>query len=59
MGILLLVASAMLAEAYKYYKDNKSCGGSDIFGIKVPKFHCKHLLTGVVSAKILISEVQI
>jgi hypothetical protein len=61
MAILLLVASAMLAEAYKSYKDDKYCDGSDILGvIKVQTdFQCKHLLTGVVSATILIGEVQI
>ena len=60
MGILLLVASAMLAEAYKSYKDDKYCDGSDILGIKIQTdFQCKHLLTGVVSGTILIGEVQI
>ncbi len=46
MGILLLVASAMLAEAYKTYKDDKLC---DIWETFNSKAQCKHLIVGVVS----------
>ncbi|CAB3991816.1 uncharacterized protein LOC110248790 [Paramuricea clavata] len=45
MGILLLVASAMLAEAYKSYKDDNFCDLLDLGGTKS---QCKQLLIGVV-----------
>ena len=46
MGVLLLVASAMLAEAYKTYKDDHLCKIWETLGTKG---QCKHLLIGVVS----------
>ena len=46
IGVLLLVASAMLAEAYKIYKDEILCD----FWENLPgsKKDCKHLLVGLV-----------
>ncbi|XP_028392221.1 uncharacterized protein LOC114516834 [Dendronephthya gigantea] len=45
MGILLLVASSMLAEAYKSYKDDKHCDIWETFDFN---FQCKQLMIGLV-----------
>ena len=51
VGVILLVASAMLAEAYKIYKEDKLCDVWEHF----PgwKKDCKHVLVGLVSVTIL------
>ena len=47
MAVLLVVASGMLAEVYKYFKDEKVC---DILKTFDSKAQCKYIITGVVSA---------
>ena len=51
VGVILLVASAMLAEAYKINKDDKFCDFLE--HLPGSKKDCKHVLVGLVSVTIL------
>ena len=53
-AVLLLISSALLADAVKYYEDHKTCNFFEFFRTKR---QCEHLIVGTVCDNFLPSAV--